>query len=156
MTTWTAGSRKGKALVKEICAKQRHGRWIEHLWHAFHEQTAITETMENTRQGELTMTIFVHHFLQSTVLPPGTAPGDRGGPCAQKKVQAAISVSIARFCAIQQFSRSFRARPVVLLISLQHVCHRLPDLLHRLRQFAARINRRRQCDSTLHGLRNSE
>lgn len=72
---------------------------------------------------------------------------------SKKKDRIALEahiLTIADFCPNSEDSYA------VALFSAQNVCHWVFDFLHRLRQFAARVNRKRKCDLTLQCLRNSQ
>lgn len=140
---------------REVCLRQSHGRQGDHLWHALTAETVQVREVpaqEGAHVGHLCLSF----PFGLRVLPAFTARSrvDIAVVRASKKkdriaLEAHI-LTIADFCPNSEDSYA------VALFSAQNVCHWVFDFLHRLRQFAARVNRKRKCDLTLQCLRNSQ
>ena len=79
----------------------------------------------------------------------------RGGLCSKKKSKSAPRGSYLNHCSVFLDALSLSSCKFSLKCS-RNVCHWVFNLLHRLWQFAARVNRRRKCGLTLQCLRNSQ
>lgn len=112
---------------------------------------------DNRRRKELTMSVFVHHFIRCILLPRQTAWAAIAVVRAlKKKSKPPRSIHLCPLCAIWRIKKFLVTWSPFCFSHPQDVCHWISDFLHGLRQSAARIHWRCKCDSALHGLRDSQ